>query len=209
MCMISSWYVLWFFVFLGVLSVFLLRKMWPEKKCYGFWLSQVFYEVLIRITSNLLHGFIVSCLSICAWFPVDIFYDFLYFWVFFHCFYWPVLIRFTSNLLHGFIVSYSSICGCLQVDIFYYFSAFLVFLSQFLLINYNLGKCQGFWFNLVYYQVLIKITSNLVYGFIVSDSSICWCFQADIFYNFLHFFVFLSLYLLIRMWLVKSVKDSD
>ena len=53
-----------------------------------FWLSQVFNEVLIRITSNLLHRFIVTYLSICAWFPVDIFYDFLYFWVFFfQCFY--------------------------------------------------------------------------------------------------------------------------
>ena len=46
-----------------------------------------------RITSNLLHGFIVSYLSICAWFPVEMIYDFLYFGVFFQCFYlekmWP------------------------------------------------------------------------------------------------------------------------
>ena len=51
-----------------------------------------------------------------------------------------------------------------------------------------------FLFNLVYYQVLIRITSNLVYGFIVSDYSICWCLQADIFYNILHFCVFITVF---------------
>ena len=49
-------------------------------------------------------------------------------------------------------------------------------------------------FNLVYYQVLIRITSNLVHGFIVSDYSICWCLQADIFYIFLHFLCFITLF---------------
>ena len=46
--------------------MFLLRKMWPEKNVKIYRLIQVFYEVLIRITSNLLNAFIVSCLSICA-----------------------------------------------------------------------------------------------------------------------------------------------
>ena len=34
----------------------------------------------------------------------------------------------------------------------------------------------------------------------------CWCLQADIFFDFLHFLVFLSLYLLRKMWPRKSVK---
>ena len=45
--------------------------------------------------------------------------------------------------------------------------------------------------------------------FIVSYSSICWCLQADIFYNFLHILVFLPLYLLRKMWPGKSVNVSD
>ena len=50
-----------------------------------------------------------------------------------------------------------------------------------------------------------KLHSNLVYSFIVSYSSICWCLQVDIFYNFLHILGVLSLYLLRKMWHGKSV----
>ena len=55
-------------------------------------------------------------------------------------------------------------------------------------------------------QVLIRITSNLVLVFILSYSSICWCLQADIFDNFLHFMVFSSLYLLRKTWPVKVLR---
>ena len=89
-CMIPSWYILWISVFWGVFSVFLLRKMWPEKK--SLWLNHVTYEVLIRFTSNLLHCFIVSYLSICVCLQANIYYHFSAFLCFHHCFYlkmWP------------------------------------------------------------------------------------------------------------------------
>ena len=62
------------FLHFCVLSLFLLREMWPCKSIKAFWLNYVFYQVLIIITSNLLHWLIVSYLSICWWLQVDIYF---------------------------------------------------------------------------------------------------------------------------------------
>ena len=76
------------FCIFGCFSVFLLRKMWPEKNVkFSIRLSKVFYQVFIRISSNLLHGFIVSYSSLCGCLQADVFIICLYFLVFYHCFY--------------------------------------------------------------------------------------------------------------------------
>ena len=65
----------YFFAFLCVFSVFLLRKIWHGKSKFS---DKIMfsYQVLIRITSNSLHGYIVPYPSICLWLQVVIFYYF-------------------------------------------------------------------------------------------------------------------------------------
>ena len=112
---------------------------------------------------------------------------FQHFWCFYHCFYLE-----KCGLRKNVKVS-----GCLQADILYYFSAFLVFLSLFLL--------RKLW-----PRIMLRF---LIKSCFLSRSNqnhfkfgTCWCLQADIFFDFLHFLVLLSLYLLRKMWPRKSVK---
>ena len=76
--------LIWIIIF-GVFHCFYLEK-YCLGKCYGYWLNHVSFEVLIRISSNLIHGFNVSCTSICGQLHVDILYYFLHFWLFFSVF---------------------------------------------------------------------------------------------------------------------------
>ena len=61
MLVFTSWYILSFYSFF---SCFYRDCFYSEK--YGMGLNRVSYEGLIRILSNLIHRFIVSCLSMCG-----------------------------------------------------------------------------------------------------------------------------------------------
>ena len=83
MLVFTSWYILSFSSFFWC---FYCDCSYLEKyalgKCYGFWLTHVSYEVLIRISSNLIHRFIVSCPTTWGKLLVDIFYNICIFSVF-------------------------------------------------------------------------------------------------------------------------------
>ena len=153
MWVFTSWYIVLFSAFFGVLSLFLLRNC-GLGKC--FWLNPVYFQVLNRITSNLVHGLIVSYSSICWWLQADIFYTFLNFCCFYHCIYLEKyglgkVIRFViksrlpwsshQNIfkfdawIHCIITIYMWVITCLYILLF---SAFLCFFSIFTLaMEYN------------------------------------------------------------------------
>ena len=84
-----------------------------------------------------------------------------------------------------------------------YFIIFCIFRCFFIVFTNVLRKI---WPENVSYEVLIRFTSNLLHGFIVSYSSMCGCLQAYICYYFSAFLVFLTLFYLEKCGLGKTLR---
>ena len=77
---------------------------------------------------------------------------------------------------------------CLQVDIFYNFLHSWCFITIFFLRKNVAWEKKGFWINHITYQVLIRISSNLLQWFIVSYLSIWRWLQTDMYFIIPAFF---------------------